>query len=82
MRLALYDISNDYRHLISIDLDLENIDLERLYGPDTTPLERADILNDVIEYICQQNPLFQDMQNIEDIQHDLQEEHNNPQNEL
>ena len=82
MSLLLYDISNDHCHLTSEDWNLVNIDLERFYGPDTTPLERANILNGVIEYINWHNPLFQGILNMEDIQHDLQEEHDNPQNEL
>ena len=80
--LPIYNISNDHRFLSSRDWDLANIDLEHLYGNNIAPLEKEHILNHVVEYINWQTPVSQDAQNIEDIQHDLQEGHNNPQNEL
>ena len=81
----LFSVSNNNCFLNAMDYDdfLKDIDLERFYGPDTTPLERANILNGVINYLVEREiPVMKNTIHNQNLRYNLIEGCNNPQNSI
>ena len=81
---VLFSVSNNNCFLNSMNYDsLKDIDLERLYGNNITPLERANILNGVINYLIEKEiPVMENTIHNQNLRYNLIEGHNNPQNSI